>query len=182
MASCSGTEHSRHKNDATPSEGTIIYHDAVAPSNAFNKRARYTRWSRVFTTADEDLTREGPQVQVFTGQLSRDAPTGRRGGSELVRRMFEHVEKKSGTVRLLDSERFADLWRRLEDAGLFKIPRSRLQKPPRDRSYFHVKANGQEWIFTRPELRAVVRDDPATKQREYWGHAKRALVAFENDM
>jgi hypothetical protein len=163
-----------------PEEGTVIFYDPARQGSVVKTR-QHAALTRVFTTADDELAEENSQLQVLTGAVPYGTGADDASRRQLAQQLYE-ASRKKGSVRFLPKDQFAVLWKALGAAGLFKIPPSRLTAPPKNRSYFHVKADDREWIITRPRLKDLNPESPSTKHRGYWSSAKVALVQFENGL
>jgi hypothetical protein len=159
-------------------EGTIVYRDPVVRGTLSQRQHRAV--TQIYTTADDELRSDSPNVQVHSGTLPPSA-SGAGSAGTLARRMFQRMSQQV-PVRLLSTEQFGDLWGRLETAGLFQLPPARLARPPKDRAYFHVKTKDRQWIIARPAPPTAKEDSEGRENARRWQLAETALVMFENDI
>jgi hypothetical protein len=177
--SCGSTEGKNNELAEAPSEGTILYSEPVPPTGMARKDLRPI--SQAVTTGDDELA-EDDSVQTLSGVVGlpdqRGSPDGRESAS-LVRRLFGSARLTN--VRVLSREKFAALWGRLRDAGLFDLPRYRGKEAPRDEPYFMIQTGLEKLFYQRPALAAHDPDDPSVEWIVKWRQAKIEFFNFLNE-
>ena len=93
--------------------------------------------------------------------------------------IFELHARKPTMV--LSPEKFAELWSRLGEAGLFKLSEYPGPEPPTEEPYFLVRTGVQRTIYRRPEVRVLQPDDPGVQDLDYWRQAKITFFNFLNE-
>ena len=163
-----------------PRDGTIVYRQADDVRGSQNpRRNRFSSTTFVLTTQE---------TAKANGQVVADAPThvdvdvGTAEDQDPVKGFVRGVRQSPPMVRVIDVGKFQTLWRQLDAAGLFKLPRYKGTRPPSGRSYFSVRFGTQQWIFMRPaNIQGIPQpDSPEVRNKQYWGNATRGLVLFVN--
>jgi hypothetical protein len=161
-------------------EGTIIFHDP-ANQTGFAKKKNLKPMTQIVTTADKELAQEDA-YQSFSGAIGGAGDTrtsSERDERRLAQKIFD--ASRPGTARLLTVQKFNELWARLEEAGLFKLPLYRGNGVPENRPYFLLKSGKDRWIFALPTVQAPRPDDPGVVALEHWRLAKIAFFNFLNE-
>ena len=170
LTSCSGVGQSVE----TPVEGTIVLYSR--PPASTSSRFKLTSTTIIFTTATEDLEGEPDQgLQVTVGTRTSNAPRVRN-----LKRIARGTNRP--VARILNTASFARLWRNVEAAGLFKLPRYPGGRVPANANYILVKTGEEQRIYTRPRPTARSPEDNETTTRlmQYWVDSKYAIVNFLN--
>lgn len=118
--------------------------------------------------AEERDTSEESKETVLAGRVGKDREARSLSEREVPAAVLQQARKKHATV--ISSSRFAKLWDGLVDAGILNLTRHPGSSPPADRAYIQVEAEGQRWIFLRPEDTSL-KDKPAEEQgriRAWW--------------
>ena len=109
---------------------------------------------------------------------------GERESRESVPRNMTQIATgtKAAIPRVVDPRKFAELWRQLETAGLFRLPRYQSSRPPTDENYIMVKTGSKVWIYTRPRPSSRSQEDveDATRLLKCWWASGLAIVNFVN--
>jgi hypothetical protein len=133
----------------TPEEGTVIFRD---PRERLARGGR-RRPTLITVTTEAQKGKRPDEPSTSAGTVTRDS--GESQSKADLRRLLEG----GGSSVVVTQERFRTLWRALEEAGVFKLPRYRGGIPPEDQPYLSVSAEGRTWIFLHP-ARAQERDLP----------------------
>lgn len=163
-----------------PREGMILYHEPVPPTGLMRK-GRLQPMSWVFVTGDREMAQSGA-IETRTGVIERAGDAGEspeQDSLRIARMLFERSAK--GSTLVLSPERFAELWGRLDEVGLFKLPTQAGSDPPRDEPYFLVEEGGRTRIFARPSIASQRPDDPGIALVRYWQQAKLVFFGFLNE-
>ena len=166
-------------------EGLILYHavSSVSP----DKKIATRPVTLIFTTGDSDLTGRGDlhtQAGVITGAGATRRST--KAEEERIARSILGSAAGSST-RILSPEQFADLWDRLEAAGLFELVPHEGTKPPEDRAYFLLDAEGRKLIFEKPPVPSrqaapgKPAGDDAGEMMRRWLSAQAEMIRFLNE-
>ncbi|MGQ9592606.1 MAG: hypothetical protein ACUVYA_20190 [Planctomycetota bacterium] len=156
-----------------PGEGVIAYHEP-------GRKGTLRSW--IFASGrgefvDEALAeaRAGAIAGAGDTRFSSDEET-----AEIVKKVFGALPSTSTMV--LSPERFADLWTRLEGAGLFALSTGEDRDPPEGRPYFLVKSGDFRRVFERPPLDPRFKGDPRYEaDARRWYLSKKAFVDFLNE-
>lgn len=156
-----------------PGEGVIAYHEPT-------RKGTLHTW--IFASGrgevvDEALAdaRAGAIAGAGDTRTSSDRET-----AEIVKKVFGTLPSSSTMV--LPPERFAELWDRLEDAGLFALSTGADRDPPEGRPYFLVKSGEFRRVFERPPLDPRFKGDPRYEaDARRWYLSKKAFVDFLNE-
>ena len=169
LTSCSGVGQSVE----TPVEGTLVLH---TPASRSSSGHRFASTTIIFTTATEDLEGEPDQgLQVTVGTRTGNAPRVRN-----LTRIAKGTNRP--LARILNAASFATLWRNVEAAGLFKLPRYPGSRVPEDANYILLKTGEEQRIYTRPRAATPSPEDKekTTRLMGYWRDSKLAIVSFLN--
>ena len=171
LTSCGGVG----KSVEAPVEGTIVLHNPP-PASRSSSGHKFASTTIIFTTATEDLEGEPDHgLQVTVGTRPRNAPPVRN-----LTRIAKGTNRP--VARILNTASFARLWRNVEAAGLFKLPRYPGSRVPEDANYILVKTGEEQRIYTRPRPAAPSPEDKekTTRLMRYWRNSKMAIVSFLN--
>jgi hypothetical protein len=162
------------ETEGAPPEGLIVFYQPGAEASARAAgRAKRTASTRSdlhtvilnFTTAEEDVLRQKPNVHVVRGEV------GARSDKDIAEHLFRETSGTRGSWHLLTPGQFGRLWSRLEGAGLFKLRPSPGKEPPPDRTYFLIRTARGTTVYTRP----AALDDR-------WDAAILEVVRFVNEL
>ena len=171
LTSCSGAG----KSVETPVDGTIVLYN-LPPSSRSSSSLQFTSTTIIFTTATKELEGDPDQgLQVTVGTRTSNAPRVRN-----LTRIARGTNKP--TARILDAASFARLWQNVEAAGLFKLPRYRGSRVPKNTNYIQVKTGEEQRIYTRPRPATPSPEDQekTTRLMRYWRDSKLTIVSFLN--
>ena len=177
--SCGSTGGESHEPAEAPSEGTIFYSEPVPPTGIARKDLRPI--SQAVTTGDDELA-EDDSFQTISGVVGLPDHKGsphETGSSSLALRLLRSARPTN--VRVLSRVKFAELWARLRDAGLFDLPRYRGKEAPRDEPYFMIQTGLEKRFYQRPALAAHDPDDPSVGWIVKWRQAKIEFFNFLNE-
>jgi len=154
-----------------PGEGLILYRELVAQRGPArgdtNRRARPV--THVFTTAADELA-EDRAFQVRKGTIGRNA--SEKEIERAIKRML--TTRRAESTRVLPSEKFQDLWSRLESTGILELPLYRAARVPEEGSYFLFESGSERWVIQRPSTRTGA-------MAQTWDQAKLQFFAFMNE-
>jgi len=171
LAGCGSGPESRQTRTAgipeKPEEGMIVFYDPNLPSDRTKRPGPPVL--QIFTTSNDEKLAQDLPVYTYTGTVE-GARRGEPVPNQAIERMLRRTQ--AGKPRLLSPEKFQELWKRLDEAGLFQLPASRQGKLPRNEPYILVEHRKVTWVFTIPKL------EPGVKQFEAWKRSKLAILAF----
>ncbi len=173
LASCQGGGEARNRSSdpAYLEGGTLSFHDpAPRPGKLRASPAKPQPITLTITTVgdEERDTAEESKEMVLAGRVGKDKEARSLSEREVPAAVLQQARKLHATV--ISSSRFAKLWDSLVDAGILNLTRHSGSKPPAGRAYIQVDAEGQRWLFLRPEDTSL-KDKPAAEQariRAWW--------------
>ena len=153
-----------------PREGTIVYHE---PESVGLKKGRSPAKTFIFTTASKGMA-EDQAYEIRTGPLG-----GSKDAGDVAR---ELLKPRTAIAKVLAPTRFAELWARLEDAGLFELPPYRGSDPPENTEHIIVQSGNKRRVYVRPEIADPPRpDDPGVPLLKIWVAAELAILQYLNE-
>src|SRR5688572_1684514 len=173
LASCSSpppVDEDRPSSNLKPREGTIVYHE---PESVGLRKGRSPETTFIFTTASKGMA-EDEGYEIRTGQLGDSKNAG-----DVAR---ELLKPRTGIARVLTPARFAELWARLEETGLFELPPYRGSQPPANTEHITVQSGKSRRTYVRPEIADPPRpDDPGVTLLKIWVAAELAILEYVNE-
>jgi len=117
---------------------------------------------------------EDEGYEIRTGQLGDSKNAG-----DVAR---ELLKPRTGIARVLTPARFAELWARLEETGLFELPPYRGSQPPANTEHITVQSGKSRRTYVRPEIADPPRpDDPGVTLLKIWVAAELAILEYVNE-
>jgi len=172
LASCSSPApvDEGRPSSASAREGTIVYHE---PESVGLRKGRSPEKTFIFTTASKGMA-EDAAYETHTGSLA-----GSKDASDVARQL---LKPRTAIARVLAPARFAELWVRREEAGLFELPPYRGSDPPGDTEHVIVQSGKTRRIYVRPEIADPPRpDDPGVPLLKNWVAAELIILEYLNE-
>ena len=125
--------------------------------------------THIFAAAEDELAEES-NFQVHKGTFGRNV--SEMEIERAIRRMLN--PRRADSTRVLSSEKFQDLWSRLESTGVLGLPLYRATGVPDEGPYFLLQSGSKRWVIQRPSARTG-------EMVQIWDQAKLELFAFMNE-
>ena len=165
-----------------PNKGTIVFSDPKPRSGTFRGKTRHQPvLIRVTTSGQQEKVVDDPDgLSTRAGVVDGDAPSNQPTEKSLSRKIFQENRKKDAFVT--SPERFQQLWKALEEIGVFQLPRNQSGIPPEELPSIQLSTAGKTFIFLRPVDLPAERLPPDAgeigKLQAIWGQAKLQIAAF----
>jgi len=182
LPSCGEPTHSRLDSQASPLrgqapvEGTIVFYDPK-PLGGARRGTKPAPVLITITTRPQRGKIADEPGGIVKGRLEGKAPNREKTERQVREEIFQRA--KASSAHMLSPAKFQELWRSLEDCGLFKLPRHRGGIPPEDKPSIRMSAEGRTWILLRP-TDAPAQDLPGMDElasiKDVWGRAKLLIV------